>query len=481
MIRTLDSLLSSARINSFSLGTYGKLVLVLMNFLSILLLALQILRDPWVDELWTYYYIETLNDFSTRVAGDPHPVGYYALASIVKSGFDLFFESDLFFAGWPLLKASVFLCGTTLFVGLLIMFSFGEFRKEPKKLWMISLVLPSLVIFAATFGSATDLRSYGLQSVAAVTIAIGLWINLSRDSMDWTQTLVFSFMVAILASLDVWASILAVWFFLASLIFWPKSRRKILVSGIIVPPVIILSYLAGPLAVDGLPEGRGTPTDWVFGLAAGFSFNLILAIILFLVWLVSAYRGRTSLLFFFEGVALATLVSAFVFSILFVSIFKWYVLAPVFALLSAATLFRIASHGKDYFFTVLLVAGMAFSSTNSMNSITDDAIWSSKGAIESKQHWEETAIYAEQISRRLGARTAYTNEARFMNMIMENLDFKDIDDLGSVNCANDESKYLVVVLNHASINEQSDYADQYNLALERGWSTGGVYLAPCEH
>lgn len=468
--------------NEINLNFKGKAVLVLFNFLALLLLGAQMLRDPWVDELSTYFFIESPEEFVTRVGGDPHPVGYYSLALLSNVLVEMFAPGLTFWEIWPVLKLSTLLFSGVIFLLLMSIFIWTEIRARKKKLWTYGAVLPSLTIFAATFGVATDFRSYGVQSLGALLVVISMYVNFPRKTLSRTQTAALVVALALLASLDVWASILSVWLFLLAIALWDTRKELLFLGGFVWLPVVFISYALGPLSsVNVSDEGFGIPRDWILGLGAGFSFHFYLAIPLFALWLFTALGRKDSMLIFFELPAVLTILSAFIFSIAFIPIFKWYVLAPIYALLSASTLLRLASYSGMPILPAALLAVSAFhTSFNPLNVVSDDAIWTSRGALESKQNWRETSQFIIREVALSDSTEIFSNRTRFNEYLLPELESKSLEEIKNRDCTySSQNEGALVMLNHVSINEQKSIAAENDLVVIRSWPTGGVFSHKC--
>ena len=339
------------------------------------------------------------------------------------------------------------------------------------------VVIPSLVLFAATFGSATDLRSYGAQSVGSVLIACGMFLMRSRE-LSFSQRLSFAVSAGILGSLDVWATILAFYFFLVAFLVWKDSRSSLFVLGSIVSfPLILASYLPGPFSGLSLSDGVGTLREWVFGLGAGFSFQIWFAIPLFLIWIFSAMKGNKAVLLFFDLPALITIATAFLISFSIIPIYKWYVTAPVYALFAAGTTLRLLGMHKSKWMLGVLVAGVFSATLNPLNVPGDDAIWTSKGALGNKQNWAETTAYTKQLLTESADRTILTNTSvEILGFFLPDARLIPLPHLEvEAEKRLEEQGDLIVVLNHTSVSEQTRLEGLYGLDPLKTWPTGGVY------
>lgn len=492
--RKIDSWLISLKKSEsqINFSVPGKFVLVALNVVAVVLLLAQILRNPWVDELTTFYFAESAESSLQRYAGDPHPYGYYFSVLVLNYIFGFASTQGSLLTIWPLVKLVVFLFHFLIFASLAILFSLSQIRRQPSLIWIFAVVLPSLIGFAATFGVATDLRSYGVQALGAVLIACGMIANFSRSNLSNRDVAVFALAIGFLGSLHVWSSFLAFLMFLVAIIIWRASFRRFIFFGLILTfPIYLLSYLPmfltrdvflardvssglGKSGIDGIGE-------WTLGLAAGFSFQLLIAVPLFVVWIWFLIRGKKSIALVFDLPALLTILLAFVISITVLPIFKWYVLAPVYALFLAATLLRIGQLNKGSFIGFIFVAAALYSSYNPMNAITDDAIWTSRGALSDKQNWSETSNLAlEELASR-NKDTVYTNtNIQLLSYLLPNAKVLPITNLTYEDCSFPTRGEEIVVVNHASLSLQQSLKLKYELNELAAWPTGGVYLRTCQ-
>lgn len=486
--RNIDSWLISLKKDEshISFSVPGKFVLFALNVAAVFLLFAQILRNPWVDELTTFYFAESAESSLQRYAGDPHPYGYYFVVLVLNYIFGFASTQGSLLSIWPLIKIVVFVSYFLIFASLAILFSLSQIRQQPSLIWIFAVVLPSLIGFAATFGVATDLRSYGVQALGAVFIACGMVANFPRRNLSNRDVAVFALAIGLLGSLHVWSSFLAFWMFLVATIIWRASFRRFIVFGLVLTfPIYLLSYLPmfltrdissglGKSGVDGLG-------DWVLGLAAGFSFQLLIAVPLFIVWAWFLIKGKKTIALVFDLPALLTIFLAFVISITVLPIFKWYVLAPVYALFLAATFIRVGQLNKGSFIGFIFVAAALYSSHNPMNAITDDAMWTSQGALSDKQNWSETSNRAlEELASRNEV-TVYSNtNVQLLSYFLPNAKVFPITNLTSEDCALPDRGEELVVVNHASVSLQQSLKLTYELIELASWPTGGVYFRTCQ-
>lgn len=471
---------------SIEVSLSAKYILICLNVVSITLLSLQIGRDPWGDELWTYFFIESPNDFLDRVSGDPHPVGFYLISLISNQIVSAVFPDALFWGIWPILKFASLLLAGGIFSILTFFACRDELKKNKQKAWIFATVLPSLTAFAATFGVATDLRSYGAQSIGAILIACGIWINQNKLNLTKGQLTSFVLSVTLLGSLDVWASILSVLFLAIGLALWGDKRKQLLLILLVWAPVIAISYYLGPLSGVGVRmPGFGNFTEWITGLAAGFSFQIWFAIPLFLVWLVYLISFGNREILAFEIPAIMTIVSAFVFSLLFIPIFKWYVLAPVYALLSSATIWRVVTARRqkltrEWIIGGLMAASMISTAINPLNSVNDDAIWTSRGALEDKQNWRQTSALVAELVGSGSYTEVLTNSVVHDSYLLPGIETDSIQRLDEGVCKQDSlGREILVMVNASSRSEQQSLEERFELMTVQSWPTGAVYIYTC--
>ena len=237
-IRNLDA--QELEENSSFFGSRPNLIAILsLNLVAATLLFLQLRRDPWADEIWTFHFINHPGLFFERVAGDPHPIGYYMIAMLVYSVMaSMASDAVSLLDIWILLKFAVFVCSIAIFSVLTLIFSWTEIRDRPTKLRIFLVVLPSLIIFASAFGSATDLRSYGAQAAAAVILCSGIYLT-RNSKLSTGQLCILVFALALLGTLDVWATLLAFYIFWVAFYYLSDSRLRLFVLGATVAAPLI--------------------------------------------------------------------------------------------------------------------------------------------------------------------------------------------------------------------------------------------------
>lgn len=462
----------------------GKLLLIVSNVVALGLLLAQFMRNPWIDEITTFYFAESAENSLQRYAGDPHPYGYYFAVLILNNIFGFAATQGSLLSIWPIVKIVVFFFYFIVFASLMVLFSLSQIRKQPSLIWIFAVVLPSLVGFAATFEVATDLRNYGAQALGAVFIACGMLANFARDSISKREVAFFSLAIGILGSLHVWSSLLAMWMYFVAILVWKSSSRRLFVSGALISfPICFLSYLplfltrdlasgVGESGVDGL-------VSWAYGLAAGFSYPSLMAVPLFVVWAWFLIRGKKSIALVFDFPALSTIFLAFVISISLLPIFTWYVLAPVYALLFAATLLRVGQMDKGSFMGFIFILVALYASLAPMNA-TDTSTRTHRGALSDKQNWSETSKRAlEELSLR-DKGVVFSNNRSQLSYLLPNIVVLQLTDLAGRDCAAPSPDEEIVVINHASVSRQQSLKTKYGLEKLATWQTGGVYVWICE-
>lgn len=460
-------------------------VLFVANLLALTLLYLQTTSGPWVDELSTFMLSRSPAQgwmtYLTDSRSDYHPFGYYFLASLGNSLFG-FGNIDSIADYWQVIKIVGTVFPSLFFVLLTIGFAWAKLRDRPTSAQLYLLVVPALVSFAAVFGLATDFRSYGTQAIGAILIAISMTVNSEKNQLTQAQVIFFTASLGLLGSLHIWSTSLAFWFLVSSLAIWPSARLKIIVYAFLISlPMVLISYLPGPLSNL---ERRGigeefVVSDWILGLAAGFSFHLALAIPIFALW---AWAAKSSslpdfLIFFLPG--LMTILSMLALSLLVTPVFKWYSLSVVYAVFAAGTILQLSFMRKANILISLFIANAVYTSLNPMNVMNDDAIWTSQGAIFSKQNWDQTSKVAINYLEEKGGSRLFTRLPKQLGLLIPNYDLISLDKLASIGCQQPEVMSEIVVVNHLSLSDQQDLQVELNLSSLEIFPTGGVYLYDC--
>lgn len=456
-----------------------KLLLLSLNIFCAALIAQQLTRPPWLDELTSIWFTESPRHTFNRLKGDPHPAGFYLTSLAWRSALEgLGLTANP--SSWPVFKTLMFITGSLTVTAPHLLLNRSTLRKFScsatrnvlkQHSFTLAWILPALVTPYTTFAVLTDFRMYGMASVAALATAYAVIKLRNQNQSVPSRHLVLCWaQIAILGALHVWATLLAIFFaaLTVQVSGWRNSKTQI---GLAITVFFwTLMYIPGPMRRQ---NGYGdflkfTWTGFFEDLVRGLTPSNYLTLILLgmaITGVAAVPGGRRWESFVFFGPVIFVVSAAALTSTFVLPIHKWYSPAPlyplvIFGLASALRRFPVMSS----FLCLILVLNLTLHGSRN---------------VEAKQDWESTTQYALKQMDIPDQRIFVWPENRELSASFFWLKDSALQPLSSLKCDHDQTTGNLIVINHANTRKQEELLHGTNAQALATFKTGGVYSSTC--